>query len=81
MGTGYAGPGWVWLIKPLTAILPASCCRNFARKGERIEQPISEVITFNLALSVPYSLGSEVSLSDPARADKRNGGEIDPGHL
>jgi len=32
MWTGYAGPAWVWQLKPLTAILVSSCCRNFEHK-------------------------------------------------
>jgi len=35
---GYAGPGWDWPIRPLTAILTPSCCRNVEGKEEAVSR-------------------------------------------
>jgi hypothetical protein len=64
MGTGLAGPGWEWPIRPLTAILMVGRCRNIG------SEKISCVITHNMALSVSCCMDSKVSVSDIDRAEK-----------
>ncbi len=79
MGTGYAGPGWEWPSRPLTAILRSSCAAT-STKGGRSEQ-ILNIITYDMALPISHCLGTKVSLPDLAGDGKRSGGIRHPSDL
>jgi hypothetical protein len=61
MWIGYASPEWAWLKADSLLFLSTSCANRLGRKGGSNES-ISKVITYDLALSVSYCLGAEVSL-------------------
>jgi hypothetical protein len=80
IGAGYAGPGWEWPGRPLTAILELSCCRNIQNQGGSSEQ-IPQIITHDMALSVSHCMGSQVPLSDIDRSDQNGLRGVHPCNL
>jgi hypothetical protein len=59
--TGYAGPEWVWPKAHPTADSDPELLPQQRGGGDTSEQ-VSQVITYNLAVSAPHRLSSKIPL-------------------